>query len=146
MFTSALDEQFGEILKRISPAERRKFSRQVAIALRAHRSDEILANRDADGRAMVPRKSQKGHRRKKGKMFQKLGRRRAMRIRANSAYASISFQPKNRRIADNHHFGRVVQVNAYSRVRYPERTLLALNEPEEKIIKEHLYNLMAEAL
>lgn len=149
MFTSALNEQFGAILQKISPASRRQFARDVAISLRAYRSDEILANRDASGNAMALRKPQKTHQRQKnksGKMFKKLGRRSSMRVRANANLASISFLPKNQRIAENHHYGKNVQVNKYSRVRYPERTLMGIGKKEEQIIFDKLYDLMAEAL
>lgn len=145
MFTNALNEQFGEILKRVSPAERRKFSRKVAIALRAHRSDEILANRNADGTPMTPRKPQRRRKNKNMKMFQKLGRRSSMRVRANAGYASVRFQPKNHKIAENHQFGKRVQVNEHARVKYPERTLLGMDKQEEKIVFDHLYELISEA-
>lgn len=148
MFTNALNEQFGEILKRVSPAERRKFSRSVAIALRAHRSDEILANRDADGFPMTPRKPQKPRRRQKnksGKMFKKLGRRSSMRIRANATQATISFQPKNRKIAETHQLGKRVQVNPHTKAKYPARTLLGMNEKEEAIVRDELFKFISEA-
>lgn len=146
MFTNALNEQFGEILKRVSPAERRKFSRKVAIALRAHRSDEILANRNADGTPMTPRKPQRRRKNKNMKMFQKLGRKRGLRFRANAGYASVSFQPKNKWVADIHHFGKTVRIGKYrTRVKYPERTLMGLGPEEEKIVFDHLYELINEA-
>ena len=149
MFTNALNEKFGSLLKKVSPASRRQYARDVAITLRAHRSDEILANKDAAGKAMVQRKPQKAHRRQKnksGKMFKKLGRRSNMRVHANANFASVAFQPKNKKIADNHHYGNRVQVNKYSRVKYPERTLMGMGKKEEQIIFDKLYDLMAEAL
>lgn len=149
MLTNALDEQFGEVLKRINPAGRRAYAKSVALALRAHRSDEILANRDADGKTMAIRKPQKPHRRQKnksGKMFKKLGRRSSMNMRANASFASVSFKPKNRKIADNHHQGRSIAVNQYTRVKYPARTLMGMGKVEQDIIMNQLYDLIAEVL
>lgn len=148
MHTNVLDDQINMILKRVNPAQRRQFGRGVALALRAHRSDEILANRDVDGKPMERRKKQKKLRQKNksGLMFKKLGRRSSMRIMANASFASVGFQHKHRKIAQNHQEGRSVQVNQYTKVKYPVRTLMGATNKEERIVLDHLYNFMAEVL
>lgn len=148
MHTNVLDDQISLLLKRVNPAARRQFGRGVALALRAHRSDEILANRDVDGKPMEKRKKQKKLRQKNksGSMFKKLGRRSSMRIRANASFASVGFQHKHRRIAENHQEGKRIQVNQYTKVKYPVRTLMGATKREEQIILDQLYKFMAEAL
>jgi len=145
MYTNALDEQFGEILKRINPAKRREYAKKVSVALRAHRSNEILANRNADGSDMEPRKSSKKRRQKNknSKMFQKMGRRRSLRIKANSNFASVGFQNRNKGLASIHHYGRTIRVNQYgTRVKYPERTMIGIGKAEEEIIMNQFYELV----
>lgn len=150
MFTNVLNDRFGEILKRVNPAERRKLSRSIAVAVRAERSNEILANKNADGTAMEKRKAQKASRRrsknKSGKMFKKLGKRSSLRIHANASFAAVSFQHKNRKIAENHQYGRKVQINRYTKVKYPKRSLLGIGPKEEQIVLDQLMKLMEGAL
>ncbi|UNM96731.1 phage virion morphogenesis protein [Ignatzschineria rhizosphaerae] len=149
MQTNVLDDQINTMLKRVNPAKRRQFGRGVALALRAYRSNEILANRDVDGKPMERRKKQKTLPRKKNKgglMFTKMGRRSSMQIRANANFASISFPHKHRKIAQNHQEGRSVQVNQYTKVKYPVRTLMGATKREERIVLDHLYEFMAEVL
>lgn len=140
----SLSDGLERLLTSVKPQERRRMARSIAISLRAMQSDNILANLEPDGSKMAPRLPQRRAKRKTGKMFQKLGRRRQIKARYNANRALVQFEGANRRIANIHHYGLKAKVSsAGPYVRYRERQLLGISDRERQLVKEHIYKALA---
>lgn len=145
---SVLDEitpKLAGLLKTLTPFERRKLSRELAIMMRGEVSGKILANIEPDGRKMRPRLPQRKRKNsKKGAMFKRLGMRRSMRVRQTANIASVEFQPKNRRIAAVHHFGLTSRVNKFgTTAKYIRRELMGFDQAMRKQIGASLIKHLA---
>lgn len=138
MSMSADTRDLDALLKGLTPASRKKLAKQLGSVLRVDSAKSIRQNIDADGKKMTPRKrssKRKGSKRH-GKMYQKLGKTRAMRINANSKEVTIEFNAK--KVPKTHHFGLKKKVGKNAFAKYPKRTLLGFNEKRISLVKKRV--------
>lgn len=139
-----LHDELTMLLKRVSPSGRRAIAKEIAMAIRTHRSNSIKANIDPDGQPFEPRKPQKRKKAKKGRMFKKLSARRSMLAKYSAAEAKIAFLGKNIGIAEVHQEGGLGVVNDKGlKVRYPKRKLMGIGHKEREIVRESIINALA---
>lgn len=139
-----LNAEFTALLKNVSPANRRKIAKEIAMKIRANRSDSIKANIGPDGKKFEPRKPQNRKGAKRGRMFRKLGARRSLVAKYSPAQALVYFRGKNMSIAKIHHEGGCGVVNKQGfKVRYPERPLLGIGANERDIVRDAVVDALA---
>jgi phage virion morphogenesis protein len=141
---SRLDEWFGQIIRSLAPAERRRAAAKLGRALRKSNLARIAANVQPDGTAMEAKKSRldrRGRLREAagGKMFQ--GLRMAKHWRIDASADGVEILPDNNKtahIAAVNHFGETQTVGRLRngqtiRYKYPERRLLGFSDSDEKL-------------
>ncbi|WP_459614356.1 phage virion morphogenesis protein [Bordetella sp. 2513F-2] len=117
------------LMARLSPAERRRVNRLVAVELRRAQSDRIAAQRNPDGSTYAPRRARKNLRGKTGhirrKMFTRLRTARYLKAQATESTALVGFTGATARIARIHQYGlRDRPSPGMPDVRYAVRALL----------------------
>lgn len=142
-----LETWAGALLAKLSPAERRKLARTIAIDLRRTQRQRILAQRNPDGSAFAPRKlraSAPGARRlRAGKMFSKISQAKHLKAKATGDSAVVEFAGRADRIARVHQNGLRDRVAPRGpEVRYPTRQLLGITDAE----REHVRDLILQHL
>ncbi len=130
---TAIEPFFGALVAGLKPAARRKLALKMGRHLRRENAARIARNVQPDGSAMEPRKRRTarkaGRVKAKGRMFPKLSKIRALKIRSAADGVELEFAsgPAGRTAAE-HHFGLVGFVgkgpNGPIRTRYPQRLLL----------------------
>jgi phage virion morphogenesis protein len=136
-----LEEWFGEIIKGMTPAQRRKATLKLGRELRKSNLSRIARNAQPDGSKMEARKPRSGKKGKlRGKMFQ--GLRYAWRWKIDPSEDGVEVGPYNAvidRIASVHHFGEEAPVGRSKkdgriiRHKYAERHLLGFSQSDENI-------------
>lgn len=131
---TAIEPFLGTLLARLNPAQRRRLALKMGRHLRRENAARIARNVQPDGSAMEPRKRRTarkaGRVKNKGRMFPKLSKIRALKIRAAADGVELGFaDPAAARTAEIHHFGLVGFVGRSAageavRTRYPARQLL----------------------
>lgn len=137
MSMSADTRDLDALLQGLTPGNRQKLGRTLAMAIRTDSAKSIRQNIDADGNRMSPRKKQKRRDAKKGKMFKRLGRANSMRVRASSRNASVDFK-KWWKIAKTNHFGETIKMPNGANATYPVRTLLGWNPKRMAIVEKRI--------
>lgn len=142
---TAIEPFFGTLVASLKPAQQRRLALKMGRYLRRENAARIARNVQPDGSAMEPRKrraARKGGRVKaKGKMFPKLSKIRALKIRSSPDGVELEFAsgPAGRTAAE-HHFGLVGFVgkgpNGPVRTRYPERKLLGFGPDDADALME----------
>ncbi|AXF61192.1 phage virion morphogenesis protein [Leclercia sp. W6] len=128
-----------DLLKQLSPPERRKLMRDVATELRKQQQNNIAMQKNPDGTAFEPRKS--SGRAKQGrvrrKMFSKLRTNRYMKASATADSAEVKFDPRAVRIARVHHYGLRDRVSKYGpEVTYARRELMGITDVSEEMVRD----------
>ncbi|RLM12570.1 phage virion morphogenesis protein [Gibbsiella quercinecans] len=132
-----IDAWLAALAAQLSPAERKKLTRQWASELRKRQRQQISQQRNPDGTPYTPRKPQEAKGRKKigrvrRKMFSKLQTTRFMKVASSQNDAVVFFAGPVQRIARVHHYG--LRERIYQRgkrgpqVKYDARELLGLND------------------
>ncbi len=139
----AIETWAATLLARLTPAARRRLTRQIAIGLRQRNSQRIAAQKNPDGSAYEPRKPRKDLRGKRGalrrKMFSRLRQARLLSTAATPESASVGFLRSGliSHIARIHQEGRTDRVSRSGPyVQYPERRLLGFTPADLEYIEQ----------
>ncbi len=151
---AGLEQLAGRMLAALSPAERGKATRAIAVDLRRSQSTRIGQQRNPDGSSYEPRKQREPLRAKRGRikrkakrgpMFKKL--RRLLKPESTPDEAAVTFaQSAVSRIAGVHHFGlrdRVTRRRATPEATYPARRLLGLTDADRQRILQILVDRLS---
>lgn len=126
-----IEDWLAALASQLSPAARKKLTRQWANELRRRQRLQISQQRNPDGTPYAGRKPQ--GRKKKGrirrKMFSKLQTTRFMKTATTTDEAAVYFAGSVMRIARVHHYGLRDKVSKRSTVKYDARQLFGLNDP-----------------
>ena len=137
----ALEDWAGALLAKLSAGERRQLTQSIARDLRRSQQQRITGQKNPDGSAYIPRKTQPA-REKKGrikKMFSKLKQGKHLRIQATPEAAYVGFVGRAARIARVHQEGLSDRVSRGGPMTtYAQRQLLGLTDPERELIHDRL--------
>lgn len=146
----------SELLAKLSAAERRKLTRNVAIDLRRTQRKRIAAQRNPDGSAFEPRKPRPPLRAKQGRikrrtrertMFAKLRQAKYLKADGLPGEATVGFAGQAvTRIARVHHYGlrdRVDKDPRAKKVEYPSRRLLGHDPGDDGPILDRILDHLA---
>lgn len=141
MADGPVDAWCGALVAALDPAARRQLARTIAARLRQSAARRIGAQQNPDGSAFEPRKPQRLHEKKRGKiraMFAKLRTNRFLRTDATADAAILRFTRDVERIAMVHQKGLRDRVNRDRgpEVDYPARELLGLSDADLQTITE----------
>lgn len=144
---SAVEAWAGSLLARLSPAARRKATRDIARELRRSQQARIAEQKNPDGTGYEPRKIRSGRKKvrdKRGRiartaMFTRLRTARWIAIETSDRELAVGFTGRVARLARVHHFGEKSTIApGRSEHQYPARALLSLTDIERDMIREHL--------
>lgn len=139
----ALEPWLDGYLQKLKPGERMKLARKIGQLLRRRNAERIIANVEPDGSAMAPRKTGKRSRRKKGKMFPRVGLARNLRVFPGPDEVALRFNAKVAGTASVHHFGLTDAVDKRIpnsiKVRYPARKLLGIPAEDREAIMTEVF-------
>lgn len=143
---SRIEPWIGELVRKLSPRERRKVALKLGQALRRENARRIAANVDPDGAAMEPRARRVDARegRVRRKMFPQIAKIRSLKVKPSPDGVEVGFvNPLVASTAAVHHFGEVGYVGRTRggrtiRTRYPERRLLGFSEADMAIVTDAL--------
>jgi phage virion morphogenesis protein len=144
---SAVQAWAGALLMQLSPAGRRKATRDIARELRRSQQARIAAQKDPDGSGYEPRKIRSGGKQLRGKrgrlkraaMFARLRTSRWMSMGWDDKELAVGFSGRIARMARVHQFGETSAVaHGGPKHRYPARVLLALTVLERKMVRDRL--------
>jgi phage virion morphogenesis protein len=126
-----IEDWLAALASQLSPAARKKLTRQWANELRRRQRLQISQQRNPDGTQYAERKPQ--GRNKKGrirrKMFSKLQTTRFMKTATTADEAAVYFAGSVMRIARVHHYGLRDKVSKRGpTVKYDSRQLLGINK------------------
>jgi len=143
---SALEDWVAPLLRKLTPAERRKLSRQVALDLRRAQRNRIRANRNPDGSAFEPRKprlrSQSG-RIKRRAMFRKLASPKHLKMTATPDGLTLGFLGKVGFIARVHQYGLRAKVATDGPwYQYSKRELLGFEREDVTRIQNSIIDFL----
>lgn len=145
-----IDDWIAALLLQIDPAQRRAVNRRVAYELRRSQASRIASQRNPDGTAYAPRKSQsKGLRSKKGTikrraMFARLRTQRYLKVDSDSDGLSVGFRGRAGMIAIVHQYGDKHTSRTGQQFITPKRELLGLSKQElDSIADAYLRHLAA---
>lgn len=146
---SAIEPWIGGLVGQLKPGARKRLSVKVGQLLRRANAARIAANVEPDGSAMEPRKPRKPRRaeaktgriKKKGKMFRKIAKAKALKVRPDPDGVELRFaNPLIERTAAEHHFGLDGYVGRSGgktiRTRYAERALLGFGREDPDAIMD----------
>ncbi|GFN45948.1 phage virion morphogenesis protein [Candidatus Regiella insecticola] len=141
-----LRQALAHLLKQLSPARRKAFTRQIAKQLRQKQKQRIQAQQAPDGTPFAPRKQKRRdkHGRIKRKMFTQLRTARFLKHNSSAEEATLSFARPVTPVARVHHYGLRDKVarNGVT-VRYESRPLLGLTDKDiERITDLALMHLV----
>lgn len=127
------------LVKKLSPAERKRLMRDLIRTLRQRNQQRIRAQKNIDGSPYAPRK--KNLRSKTGRirnapMFAKLRQAKYLRISATSDDAAIRITGSAGKIATIHHKGLRAYVSRRmgTKTEYPERNILGFTESDKDLV------------
>lgn len=129
---------WNKLLAALSPNERKKLTRKLAMVQRRNAISRIKKNIDPDGNKFEKRKPQK-YNVKKGKMMKKIGQARRMKIRATPNFATVTYKNGlDAYIAGVHQEGEEVKVNKHTKVKYPKRALYGFAKDDDKVLAKEV--------
>lgn len=144
----ALERELGALTRAMSPSERRKMLRALALDLRRSQQQRIGRQQNPDGSPFTPRRpkaqskarAKAGRiRRRKGRMFAKLKLARYMKASADANHAETGFSGRAAGIARVHQLGLVDRVSRRGpRVRYAARRLLGFTADDRDHVRDTL--------
>ena len=111
---TAVEGWIAPLIAQLKPGARKRLSVKLGQLLRRTNAARIAANVQPDGSAMEPRKPRKPRRadaktgriKKKGKMFRKIAKAKALKVRPDPDGVEVRFaNPLIERAAAEHHFG-----------------------------------------
>lgn len=144
-----LETWLAPLLARLSPAEQRVLSRQLAQRLRRSNQANMAAQQGPDGQAWEPRKHRSRDRAGKlrqGPMFRKLRTVRHLKAIGQGNEAVVAFVGRTAAIARVHHYGLRDQVAADgASYQYPARPLLGVSDAQMEQITELVLNFLTSA-
>lgn len=144
-----LDAWLAPLVSNLKPAARRRLALKIGQAERRLNAQRIAANVDPDGAPMEKRKkkarraeAKAGRVRRTGRMFPRIGKIRALKVRPSPDGVEIGFaSPLVEQTAQVHHFGLdgyvgKTRTGQQIRTRYPERRLLGFGANDEQEIMD----------
>lgn len=136
------------LMARLTPSERRRVNRAIAVELRRNESQRIASQQAPDGSPFAPRRAPKNLRGKKGqvrrKMFARLRTTKHMRIEVTDTDAVVGYTGRAARIAIEHHEGRSVRpAPGQPAVRYPRRRLIGFTQKSRDQVLDTLAQHLA---
>lgn len=144
-----LETWLAPLLAKLSPAEQRVLSRQLAQRLRRGNQANMAAQQGPDGQAWEPRKHRSRDRAGKlrqGPMFRKLRTVRHLKAIGQGNEAVVAFVGRTAAIARVHHYGLRDQVAADgASYQYPARPLLGVSDAQMEQITELVLNFLTSA-
>lgn len=144
-----LETWLAPLLAKLSPAEQRVLSRQLAQRLRRSNQANMAAQQGPDGQAWEPRKHRSRDRAGKlrqGPMFRKLRTVRHLKAIGQDNEAVVAFVGRTADIARVHHYGLRDQVAADgASYQYPARPLLGVSDAQMEQITELVLNFLTSA-
>lgn len=137
-----IEDWLAALASQLTPAARKKLTRQWANELRRRQRQQISQQRNPDGTPYAERKPQ--GRNKKGrirrKMFSKLQTTRFMKTATTADEAAVYFAGSVMRIARVHHYGLRDKVSKRGpTVKYDARQLFGINHEAQKSIRNILF-------
>jgi len=137
------------ILAQLSPSERKRVNRAVAMELRRNETQRIASQQNPDGAPFAPRRARKNLRGKKGqvrrKMFARLRTAKHLRINVSETEAKVGYTGRAARIAWIHQSGGTDRPSAkQAPVRYPRRRLLGFTDASRAKVMDVLIAHLAE--
>lgn len=138
-----IEPWIGGLIDRLAPAARRKLAIKLGRLLRKTNAARIARNVEPDGSAMARRKKREG-RRIKDKMFPKIRKTSALKIRATADGVDVHFaNPLIGHTAAVHHFGELGFVGRTRRgetirTRYAARRLLGFAARDIDLITDEV--------
>lgn len=149
---TAIEPLLGALAAQLKPGQRRQLAGKIGRLMRKQNAARIARNVDPDGAAMEPRKRRSarhgGKVKRKGKMFPKIRKIQALRVKASADGVEVGFtNPMISRTASVHQFGEVGYVGRDQngqivRTRYPARRLLGFGADDQEaildLVLEHL--------
>jgi phage virion morphogenesis protein len=126
------------IAETMSPAKRRQVARKIGIELRKANQSRTAAQSDADGNAFVAPLQAKNN-----PMFREITAARYFQVKATDSQVAIGFGGNAGRIARIHQEGQLSEIRPGSRkYPYPVRTLLGINDDDERLIETAFRNMI----
>lgn len=149
---SAVEAWTGALLAQLSPAGRRKATRDIARELRRSQQARIAEQKNPDGTGYEPRKRRSNGQRLRGKrgrlqraaMFAKLRNSRWLLVEGDGKQSVVGFAGRVARLARVHQFGEISAIEPGGpEYRYHARVVLGLTEVEREMIRDRLLRIMA---
>jgi phage virion morphogenesis protein len=127
------------IAETMSPAKRRQVARKLGIELRKANQARANAQTDADGNAFVAPLQVKN-----SPMFREITNARYFQVKPTDSQVAIGFGGSAGRIAKIHQEGQLSEVRQGSTKKYPYpvRTLLGINDDDERLIETAFRNMI----
>ena len=127
------------IAETMSPAKRRQLARKIGIELRKANQSRTAAQSDADGNAFIAPLQAKNN-----PMFREITNARYFQVKATDSQVAIGFGGNAGRIARIHQEGQLSEVRKGSAKKYPYpvRTLLGINDDDERLIETAFRNMI----
>lgn len=139
----AIEPFLGEIMEAVEPRQRKQLADKLMRMARRANAQRIAANTTPEGGAMVPRKGRK----RKGKMFRRIGKASSLKIRTAPDMGELRFvNPLVESTAATHHHGLEGFVGKTPsgrviRTKYQARELLGFGGEQDLFVDEVLKHL-----
>lgn len=135
-----LEDWTAPLLAKLSSGQRAKLASEIARDLRHSQQQRIKEQRNPDGSAYAPRKSQqKQGRIKRRAMFTKLRTNKYLKQRTSAAQISVGFFGRVARLASVHQHGLRDRVQRNGpNVQYAQRQLLGFSDADKQKIMDTL--------
>lgn len=147
-----VEDWLDGFMLRLEPGARRKMAMKIGRSLRRSNAARIAANKEPDGKKMVPRKLRKKRDgtiiRNKAKMFRRIKMAQNLQIRATPDSVELDFGGGAiEKIAAIHHDGQVGSVGRTKdgrliRARYEARRLLGFGNEDMDLVLEEVTKLL----
>lgn len=143
---TAFEAWVGELLAKLTPAQRRGVLRAIVRDLRRSQAARVAKQTNPDGTPFEPRKRASGKRPparagagriRRQAMFMKLRTTRFMTVDAAADGGTVGFAGRVAQIASVHQHGERAPVSPGGpEYRYPRRVLLGFTDPERSMIRD----------
>tara|TARA_R110002033_G_scaffold166332_2_gene204957 strand:+ start:10012 stop:10479 length:468 start_codon:yes stop_codon:yes gene_type:complete len=145
---SQLNELFDGLIQQLSPAARKRLSRDISRRLRTSQAQRIKQNKAPDGSAFEARKPQPVWAKKLGSikkklMFQKIIRQKYLKAQHSSSAVTVGFTGFISRVASEHQYGLRGRINERISTQYPQRELLGFTVDEQDMIEDTIVRHLA---
>lgn len=143
-----LNELFDGLIQQLSPAARKRLSRDISRRLRTSQAQRIKQNTAPDGSEFEARKPQPTWAKrlgaiKKKLMFQKIIRQKYLKAQHSSSAATVGFTGFISRVASEHQYGLRGRINERISAQYPKRELLGFTASELDMLEEAVITHLA---